>query len=56
MPRTMFLLMTHAQQTETVLTACLQLTFLTEHGSFKSGSGVDKLTSCTVCYNALKPV
>ena len=46
-----FLLMTHAQQTETVslLTACLQLTFLMEHGSFKSKCGVD-------IYIALKPV
>ena len=37
MPRTTFLLMTHAQQTETVFTACLQLTFLTERSRFKVG-------------------
>ena len=46
-----FLLMTHAQQTETVslLTACLQLTFLMERSSFKSECGVH-------IYIASKPV
>ena len=54
MPRTMFLLMTHARQTGTALTACLQLTFLTERGSFKSGRGAPILTMG--CYIALKLV